>query len=119
MPPIRLYIYIIKPNLKYIKLLENKIKNHKFYCIKVKFGTHHTKEFYDLNNIKITSPYLYRRKDIKCQACYIKDYGVFYRGKTFDIKFDLKISVVCLMCGLYFKTIEDFEKHKKIHLKYY
>jgi uncharacterized C2H2 Zn-finger protein len=103
---------MIKPKMEYIKLIENRLKNYKFYCIKVKLGTQHTSEFYDLNDIKITSPFLHKRQNIKCQICFIKDCGDFFRAKTFDLDFELKILVKCLKCGSIFNTIDEYEKHK-------
>jgi hypothetical protein len=116
---IRQCIYVIKPNLNYIKLLQNELKNYKFYCIKVKLGTKNRNEFYNLNDIRIMSPYLHDRKRIKCQVFFIKDFGGFYKAKSFDLEFELEILIKCLKCGLIFKNEEDFEKHKIIHLKYY
>jgi hypothetical protein len=116
---IRQCIYVIKPNLNYISLLQNKLKNYKFYCIKVKLGTQHTSEFYNLNDIKIISPFLHERQRIKCQISFIKDCGDFFRAKTFDLDFELNIYFKCLKCGLTFNSEEEFEKHKIIHLKYY
>ena len=109
---LRQYIYVIKPKMDYIKLLENKLKNYKFYCIKVKLGTQKTNEFYNFDDIKITSPFLHKRQNIKCQICFIKDCGDFFRAKTFEIDFELEILIKCLKCGLFFKSEEEFEKHK-------
>jgi uncharacterized C2H2 Zn-finger protein len=109
---LRQFIYIIKPNLDYIKLLENRLKNYKFYCIKVKLGTQNTNEFYNFDDIKIVSPFLHERQRIKCQICFIREFKNYYKAKTFDLDFELKILVKCLKCGSIFNTIDDYEKHK-------
>ena len=106
------YIYYLKPKIDYINFLKNKLKNYEFYCIKVKIGTQHSKEFFNLNNVVITSSFRHNFDQIKCYAIFMKNCGSFYKAKSFETDFELNIFIKCLKCGSVFDNEEKFNFHK-------
>ena len=107
------YIYCIKPDLSYLTLLKNRLKNYEFYCLKVKIGRNRTEEFKTLNDIKIISYFKHALDKIRCWVVFVKEYDDFYKSKVFDIKFKLDFFIKCLKCGSFFDSEERFNFHKK------